>query len=58
MKICVVSKRAHDRGYGTTEEIVQESGDSKDDWALDITKYLRRRGEGKSEVKSQNAEVD
>jgi hypothetical protein len=40
MKICEVSKRAHDRGYGTAAEIVLENCHLKDAWEFDITKYL------------------
>jgi hypothetical protein len=40
MKICEVSKRAHDRGYGTAEEIVLENYHLKDPWSFDIAKYL------------------
>jgi len=40
MKNCEVSKVAHDRGYGTAEEIVLESYHSEDAWSFDITRYL------------------
>jgi hypothetical protein len=40
MKSCEVSKRAHDRGYGSTDEIVLENYHLKDDWSFDVAKYL------------------
>jgi len=40
MKVCEVSKRAHDRGYGTASEIVLENYRPKDGWPFDIARYL------------------
>jgi hypothetical protein len=40
MKICEVSKRAHDRGYGTVDEIVLENSHLKEACSFDIAKYL------------------
>jgi hypothetical protein len=43
MKICVVSKRAHDRGYGTVDEIVFENDRPKEVWEFDAARYLNSK---------------
>jgi hypothetical protein len=40
MKICEVSKRAHDRGYGTVDEIALENSHLKEACSFDIAQYL------------------
>jgi hypothetical protein len=40
MKICEVSKRAHDRGYGRVDEIVLENCPLKEACSFNIAKYL------------------
>jgi hypothetical protein len=43
MKVCEVSKRAHDRGYGTASEIVPENYRPTHGWPFDIARYLNLR---------------
>jgi hypothetical protein len=43
MKVCEVSKRAHDRGYGTASEIVLENYRPTHGWPFDIARYLNLR---------------
>jgi hypothetical protein len=40
VKTCEVSRTAHDRGYGTAEEIVEMNRHPREAWTLDIAKYL------------------
>lgn len=40
VKACEVSKVAHDRGYGTAEELVQVNKPPRETWSFDIGKYI------------------
>jgi hypothetical protein len=43
VKTCEVSRAAHDRGYGTAEEIVEMNHQPREAWTFDIAKYLVSR---------------
>lgn len=40
VKICEVSTKAYDRGYGTPEEIVSTDRRTQDAWPFDVSRYF------------------
>ncbi len=43
VKACEISRAAHNRGYGTVEEIMEVNNRPQEEWSFDVAKYFDLR---------------